>query len=104
MSQTTPQNAETYAGVESLTESEYHQLMAVERRRTTLAVLAELSTPIYLNELAAAVVERETDREALDETSNGRIALELHHLHLPKMASLGIVDYDQETNRIVARS
>lgn len=102
MCQTTKRDSETYAGTESLTDGEYHRLMAVRRRRTTLAVLAELSVPVDLDDLAAAVGKREMDMAELDETLIDQIATELHHIHLPKMDSLGVIDYDHDTNRVVS--
>jgi len=91
-------------GTESLSEDDYHRLMAVRRRRTTLEALAELSFPIDLDDIAAAVVKREMDRADGDETSVDQIAMKLHHIHLPKMDSLGVIDYDQDTNRVVSWS
>lgn len=104
MGQTQQRDLETYVGTESLSEDEYHRLMAVRRRRTTLAALTELSFPIDLDDLAAAIVKREKDRADIDETSIDQIAMKLHHIHLPKMDSLGVIDYDYDTNRVVAWS
>jgi hypothetical protein len=78
--------------------------MAVERRRTTLTVLGELSFPIDLDVLVTAVAERETDEATLDEATIDKIATELYHIHLPMMDSLGVVDYNQDTKRVVAWS
>ena len=104
MSQTTQHNTETYPGTESLTDSEYHRLMAVKRRRTALTALAELNFPVDLEDLAAAVDKREMNGAAPDETTIDQITTELHHIHLPKMDSLGVIDYDQDANRVIAWS
>ena len=104
MSQTQQRNSETYVGVESLSEDDYHRLMAVRRRRTTLAALAELRFPIDLDDIAAAVVKREKDMPDIEETSIDEVAMKLHHIHLPKMDSLCVIDYDPDTNRVVAWS
>lgn len=53
-------------------------------------------------DLAAAVVKREMDMAGLDETPIDLIAIELHHCHLPKMESLGVIDYEQDCNRVVS--
>lgn len=100
MSQTTHSSSETDVGAASLTDNEYHRLMSVRRRRTVLAALAELGFPVVVDELAAAVVEREMEPGAPDEPVD-QIATELHHVHLPKMDSLGVIDYDHTANRVV---
>ncbi|SEO19137.1 hypothetical protein SAMN05216388_100971 [Halorientalis persicus] len=104
MNQTQQYNLETYVGTESLTEDDYHRLMAVRRRRTTLSVLAVLSVPIDLEDLAEAVVKWEENEAAIDETSIDQIEIELHHIHLPKMDNLDVIDYDRDNNRVVAWS
>jgi len=102
MSQTVQRDTETYVGTESLTDGEYYRLMAVRRRRTTLAALAELGAPVDLDELATAVSKRERESPAADEATIDRIAVRLHHLHLPKMDALGVLDYDHNANRVIA--
>lgn len=44
------------------------------------------------------------DREAgRDESPSSRsVEIALHHVHLPKLAAAGIVDYDEETRRVEA--
>ena len=86
------------ASTAELNESERHQLLGSERRRTTLEVLSRRLTPIGLDELAAAVAERETD--ASSEQHTERIRISLHHKHLPKMADMGVIDYDEESHRV----
>jgi len=76
--------------------------MSVGRRRSTLAALAELSVPVDLDDLAAAIVKRELDRAAHDEATIDQIATELHHIHLPKMDRLGVIDYEPDTKRVVS--
>lgn len=104
MSHTQQHNVETYVETGSLSEEDYHRLMAVRRRRTTLTVLAELSLPVDLDDIAAAIAEREKDMAGSDETSIDEIVMKLHHIHLPKMDHLGVIDYDQDSNRVVAWS
>lgn len=81
-----------------LPESERHRVLASERRRLILDVLAERSTPVDLADLAAAVATRESDGETDGDVD--RVALTLHHVHLPKMAAHGVVGYDPDAGRI----
>jgi hypothetical protein len=83
-----------------LSESDYHGLLASERRRTVLAILDERPGPIDLDELAEAVVTRGRDADTPGERERERTAVELHHAHLPKMDALGVVDYDPDANRV----
>jgi hypothetical protein len=89
-----------HAGIERLTDSEYSQLMSTDRRRTTLEVLPELSNPVELETLAEAVAVRETDADSLSEDQIKQVAVTLHHVHLPKMAELDVIDYDPAASRI----
>lgn len=90
----------TGAGTEYLTESESRRLFREERRRTALDVLADRTVPVELDDVAAAVAERENGDSPADAESVERVALSLHHVHLPKMADFGVVDYDTDATRI----
>ncbi|MFC7141450.1 hypothetical protein ACFQMA_16625 [Halosimplex aquaticum] len=87
-------------GDRELTDDECYDLLADERRRLALAELAERSAPIALDDLAAAVAAREVDGATPSATDTQRAAVSLHHAHLPRMADLGVIDYDAQTNRI----
>lgn len=100
MSNTTQGPIDTVAGVETLTDGEYHRLMAAERRRMTVAALDEATPPVDLEDLAAAVAERDPEVDATTRTAVSRIAAELHHVHLPKMDALGLIDYTPNSNRV----
>lgn len=89
-----------YAGAEGLTDSESYRLLSADRRRTTLEVVAELSDPVELETLAQAVAARETDAGATSADHVERVAVALHHVHLPTMAELDVVDYDPDASRI----
>lgn len=76
-----------------LTETEQYRLLTEEQRRLALEVLADRDGgPIELADLAAAIAERE--RGAADEAAVERVAVTLHHNHLPRMDALGVLDYD----------
>lgn len=87
-------------GTAQLSESDRHRLLAAERRRVVLDVLAEESGPTTLFDLAGAVATRESTTDVPDPATVDRVAVSLHHTHLPKMAALGVVEYDPDTHRI----
>lgn len=67
-------------------------------RRIVLAVLASQQQSISVNDLADAIIKHNhhtPPTEADDETIK-RIYLGLHHVHLPKLADTGIIQYDAE--------
>lgn len=99
MNRTTRTWRGTTEGIDRLTESERHGLLSSERRRTAIDVLGGLSGPVELEELAAAVAARE-DGGTADEVAVERVAVQLHHVHLPKMADMGVLDYEADTNLI----
>lgn len=100
MPQTTHDAVDTRNAEGELTTEERYDLLGDERRRHALAVLAERSAPIDLESLAEAVADRETAvaRPSADEIE--RVAVSLHHVHLPRAADLGVLDYDAGGNRV----
>lgn len=87
-------------GTADLTESERHRLLASERRRLILEILAERSPPVRLEELSATVADRERGDDRRGADVEDRIAITLHHHHLPKMNALGVLEYDPTVNRV----
>ncbi|WP_312909471.1 DUF7344 domain-containing protein [Natronosalvus caseinilyticus] len=83
-----------------LTTSDRHRLLADDRRRLVLDILAGTTTPVDLEELAAGVAAREEGVDTPDEEGADRVATTLHHHHLPKMADMHVLEYDSETNVI----
>lgn len=100
MSQTTPREADEYARLSDLTESERYRLLADVRRRRTLDVLSNATATVELSELAAAVAERAEAHSGERTVVTNRVAISLHHVHLPRMDELGVLDYDSDSNLI----
>jgi hypothetical protein len=65
------------------------------RRRYLLSVLAGRDGEQFLTRLATDVVAWEEDepRENVSTEARQRCRIALHHVHLPKLAALGIVEY-----------
>lgn len=92
-------NSEDVAEVvpKSLDESRLYGLLADEHRRAVLAVVNDLEADLSLVELA-------TRLERLDEYDTKpkpSLLIELHHVHLPKLADAGIIEYDAATNTVL---
>jgi hypothetical protein len=100
MSQSPGDVPRTVAGIADLPTSDRHKLLAAERRRTTLDVLTRQVGPVDLENLAAAVTARETAGAATDAEAVERVAISLHHAHLPMMSAFGVIDYDPEATRV----
>ena len=69
-----------------------------EHRRIVLAELTDRQQSVTTTDLAAAIDERDGYvplTEVAGETGT-RTERSLHHVHLPKLASAGLVDYDAD--------
>lgn len=89
-----------HPSVASLPETDRRRLLAAERRRLALAVLAEQTTPVELAELAPEIAAREAGVDAIEEEAVEQVAITLHHTHLPTLAEVGVVEYDLRSQRI----
>lgn len=100
MSQTSTDLTADHPSVAGLSETDRHRLLAAERRRLALTVLAERPPSVDLAELAAEVAAREPGIDATDAEAVEHVAITLHHTHLPTLAEKGVIDYDLRTQRI----
>ena len=77
--------------------------LASERRRAALSALSEAEGPIEVPALARTVAGRERTAGAspADERVE-RVHVALFHVDLPKLADLGVVDYDRDRGTVEA--
>lgn len=101
MSHATHDLLDTSDRTDDLTESERHRLLEVDRRRYALDALAEYEEPLDLEDLAAAVAEREDDLDEENPSALSAMATALHHIHLPKLSEAGVIEYDPRANRVI---
>ncbi|WP_373189639.1 hypothetical protein [Halolamina sp.] len=75
------------------------------RRRYLLYTLVNGSSEATLSELAANVAawEQDKDQSALTDDERQEVHISLYHSHIPKLASLGILEY-QESEDIIVRA
>lgn len=71
------------------------------RRRQVLRVLIENGdSGIDLDQLISALLEQEQAEDGPQASDPAQLALTLHHLHLPKLAQAGIIEYDARSHAI----
>lgn len=75
-------------------------VLADPRRRRVVDALGDLRPPVAIERLAEAVADR--DPAEVPDASVDDVATTLHHVHLPKLAAAGVVDYDPETTTVTA--
>lgn len=86
----------------SLTPDQVFDALGNDWRRRALFVLWTREEPMTLAGLADETVAERCDT-SVDEVSaeqRKRAATSLHHVHLPKLADNGIVDYDPHGNTV----
>ncbi|WP_205427188.1 hypothetical protein [Halorussus sp. MSC15.2] len=69
------------------------EILAAERRRHALYVLFRRTEPITLTDLAVEVA-------SLEAADSERVAATLHHVHLPKLVSADVAEYDAATGTV----
>jgi hypothetical protein len=85
-----------------LTLDEIFELLKNERRRRVLAHLGDRDDPMRLGELADVIAARENDKPvgAVTSTERKRVYVGLYQCHLPKLDSMGVVDFAQARGRV----
>ena len=71
-------------------------------RRYALDYLDEQETPVSLDRLATGVAAWHTDcdPDAVDDATLTEMRTTLYHLHLPKFAEAGYIEWDKDTHTI----
>lgn len=63
------------------------EVLTARRRRCALYVLSRATDRMTLSDLASEVA-------SLEDADYDRVVASLYHVHLPKLAAVGVVDYD----------
>ncbi|SFG01515.1 hypothetical protein SAMN04488063_1134 [Halopelagius inordinatus] len=87
---------DSLAETDDVSRNDLFEALTESRRRTVLATIATAGTPIELRSLARAVAREETDVTDADvpEEAFERVSVSLYHTHLPKLANLGLIEFD----------
>lgn len=77
-------------------------VLADPMRREVIRYCADhANEPTDLDTIVDYLAEQRRDEDPVD---RDRIAIRLHHLHLPKLAETGLVEFDPESGRLEYRS
>jgi len=79
---------------EPLSADTVFELLASRRRRFVLYHLVDADGDVALDALVSHVVEWETAGLTPPRGHEDRVATALHHVHLPRLASAGVLAYD----------
>ncbi|WP_158055799.1 DUF7344 domain-containing protein [Halorussus halophilus] len=90
------QGTETTVGQElgSRSLDTIFDVLGARRRRNVLYVLSRRSRPVPFTELVDDLV-------ALEDGTRERVAVSLHHEHLPKLADADLLNYDEDARIVV---
>lgn len=89
---------EPAAESQSLSLDERFEILKNERRRLVLQYLKGAEGTVKLNELANQItaIENDTDVKAITSEERKRVYVGLYQFHLPKMARMGVIEYDKD--------
>ncbi|KDS90139.1 hypothetical protein FK85_21410 [Halorubrum saccharovorum] len=73
-----------------------------KHRRIVLATLANREQPIPIKDLTNAIIEHNhhTPPTEADNETVTQVRINLHHVHLPKLAEAGFIQYDPERKAV----
>ena len=84
---------------QQLQESERHELLADDVRREALSVLQRVDGTVTLMDIAHTVWATTAVRD--DQPDIESVQIRLHHAHLPKLESYGLITYDASRKEVV---
>lgn len=87
---------------EVLSQDLVFDILSNTRRRMVLFYLREHSEPAAVQEIAEriAVLENDVPAAELSRQQQKRVYVSLYQTHLPKLASAGIIEYDDENGMV----
>ncbi|EMA52407.1 DUF7344 domain-containing protein [Halococcus thailandensis] len=76
------------------------------RKQHLMGCLGRFFYPVELVTLATHVVasERTTALESVSDDERTRVAIRLHHIHIPELVERDLVEYDPESRMAIAAS
>lgn len=93
---------EPRVGTDEPSVDDLFDVLTKARRRTVLTILADRQSSMGIKELATAVAarEKETAPATLSESTVHEVHVTLHHVHLPKLDDVALVDYDRDERTV----
>lgn len=76
--------------------------LTAPRRWAVVSILAGRRAPVSVSDLATLLAAREAGVSPLDVPRAGRrpVAISLRHVHLPMLADVGLIEYDEASNAV----
>jgi hypothetical protein len=84
----------------ALSESDIHDVLRNDRRRMVLERLGEADGPVTTRALSEAIAARETGEQPPPRNVRQSVYISLQQTHLPKLAELDIVAYDEHSKEV----
>jgi hypothetical protein len=100
MSQTESLITTHHAWLDDLSETAQYELLADERRKTTIEVLSDRCGTMGLRTIADDVARQDAGIDAGNQEAVDRVATRLHHVHLPKLDDAGLLEYEPTTQTV----
>ena len=94
--------AEQQGESDTLSLDERFEILKNERRRIVLQYLMEADETVRLNDLTDQVtaIENDTTIDVITSEERKRVYVGLYQFHLPKMAKMGVIDYNKDRGDI----
>ena len=83
-----------------LPAEQVYAILANERRRRALEHIESVGGVVTVHELSTLVASHETDESSPPKRCRESVYTSLVQTHLPKLADLGVIEYDRETQTI----
>jgi hypothetical protein len=83
-----------------LPAEQVYAILANERRRRALEHIESAGGVVTVHELSTLVASHETDEPSPPKRCRESVYTSLVQTHLPKLADLGVIEYDRETQTI----
>jgi hypothetical protein len=87
-------------GETDLLESDIHDVLRNDRRRMVLEVLGDAVDPVSARELSEVIAARESGTDPPPRDVRRSVYISLQQTHLPKLADLDVVAYDEDTREV----
>lgn len=85
---------------DGLTADELFHILADDRRRATISLLATVEGSVELASLAERILDERGDGQSAEEEQALRVYMSLYHSHIPKMEEAGLVSYSQHDDTV----
>ncbi len=89
-----------HATDDRLPEAEIHDVLRNDRRRMVIELLGDADGPLTARDLSETIAAREAGEDPPPRKVRQSVYISLQQTHLPKLESLGIVDYDENTKEV----